>query len=250
MNVCKHAPTLGLFFLLVAVSSPAVAQQAERGVLLDMYAMQVKPGHSQAFRAGIESWKNCYLEHEGSEVWTVWQRLHGEGTHYVAVFPAAGWAAVDADDAAGRACESIVFDQVIANTSAVERSFAIGWPEVSLTAASAQPVVRVSYWQVHDGRAFERAVVEISSAMREIEDQARGHWFRVTGGSASAPHYFVSVPYASMAELDEIRPGVFELVTEARGAEEAERLRTAFLASVATSWSYLYRRDDPLSHTP
>jgi hypothetical protein len=70
------------------------------------------------------------------------------------------------------------------------------------------------------------------------------------GGDEQAADHFVVTPFENFAALEQERDGVWEVVAKVHGEEESERLRSGFMDSLDTSWSYIFRRDSELSHNP
>lgn len=234
--------------LLAAFCIPAHAQE-ESGHLLSILEIKVKAGHDRQFREGLAAWKDCYLENDGDGTWNFWDRVQGKGSVYVGTFRMANWAEMDAQDPASMACRDVVMEQLIPHSAGVESSLARAIPALSAEAGQTD-VVWVTYFRAADGRAFRRAVEAISGVIREVEGQPRGYWYNVIGGPEKSATHFLVTPYENFAAMDEDRDGVFTVIENARGEEEAERLRSMGMDAIDGAWSYIYRRMVEVSHTP
>lgn len=233
--------------LALALIAPfALAQDDEQGYLLGLSEYTAKTGHYREFQDGIEAWIDCYKENGGTNQWSTWYRMQGDGTVYTVASTSEGWADMSSDDEAAQACHGVVADQIRPHLKSTSRMVAHSIPELSKPAED-YSVVEVHNFQVKDAFAFRSTVSEISSIVRADEDLAPGVWYDVRGGRDSAD-FFLVTQFADMSDFDQDRPGVWALLEKHSGKEKAERLREQLMDATDEYWSYVYSRVDELSH--
>jgi hypothetical protein len=79
--------------LLCCCAVPAVVadDHEDESYILLINHYNVAPEHINEFMAGGEAWKKCYLENGGTETWTIWRRMQGEGITFTFTKPFANW---------------------------------------------------------------------------------------------------------------------------------------------------------------
>ena len=241
--------------MFIAASTPFTngveAQETERGFILTMTELTIKPGHNNQFREGVKAWKACYLENEGEWTWSTWQRMNGEGSVYALTSGMVNWAEMDdSSDEAGMKCRDLVRDLINPHIESSETNFARFIPEFSKTFPNPDPVLWVTYWQVNDWTRFREVVKEVVDEVAKAEGTPRGYWYSVLGGSKDTPDFFVATPFANFAAMDVERENVWNIYESARGKEKRDEMQAAFREAINASWSYIFRRAADLSHNP
>jgi hypothetical protein len=251
MHYRKRLALVAISAVALAVPFTAAAQEEPANQMLSLLELQVKAGHDSDFRAGIAAWKECYLENDGDGSWNLWRRQQGQGNVYVAAFRMQGWGDLDTPDEAARKCQDVARDKITPFTHAENNSnsYVRLMPDISRS-APAGDVIWVSNFRAEDSRMMMDVVKKVVAAMKEVEGDSRGYWYDVMGGDEKAADYLVVTPFENFAAIEEEREGVWAVVAKVHGEEESERLRSSFMDSLDTGWSYIFRRDSELSHNP
>jgi len=251
MHYRKRLALIAISAVALAVPFTATAQEEPADQMLSLLELQVKAGHDSDFRAGIAAWKECYLANDGDGSWNLWRRQQGQGNVYVAAFRMQGWGDLDTPDEAARSCQSVAQEKITPFTHAENNSnsYVRLMPDISRS-APAGDVIWVSNFRAEDRRAMMDVVKKVVAAMKSVEGDSRGYWYDVMGGDEKAADYFVVTPFENFAAIEQERAGVWEVVAKVHGEEESERLRSGFMDSLDTGWSYVFRRDSELSHNP
>lgn len=252
MNVIKEilgksVCTVMLVLLISVFSNTVQAQEEAPSQILSLLELTIKPNHDSQFQAGVKAWTDCYLENEGEWTWNMWSRMQGEGNVYVLSSFMGSWAELDADDEAGKKCRGIVEKLINPNIKKAERNYARTMPEFSKAAPVENGVISVTFWRINNSTKFINTVTEVTDAIRSSEGEPRGYWYDSYGGSTAAPHYFVVVPYANFAAMDQDRDMVWTVVEDKLGANKRKQLQADFRDAVDQSWSYMFRKVDELS---
>ena len=232
-------------------SNGVEAQETERGFILSMTEVTIKPGHDNKFREGVKAWKACYLENEGDWTWNTWQRMNGEGNVYALTSAMGNWAEMDdTTDEAGMKCSDLSRDLINPHIESAETNFARFIPEFSKTYPNPDPVLWVTYWQVNNWTKFREIAKEVTGETAKAEGAPRGFWYSVMGGSTATPDFFVATPFANFAAMDVERDNVWTIYENARGKEKRDEMQAAFREVTDEAWSYIYRLATDLSHIP
>lgn len=231
-------------------SSGVQAQETEKGFILSMTEFTIKRGHDVQFREGLKAWKACYLENKGEWTWNVWHRKNGEGNVYALASVMANWAEMDETDDAGKSCRDLARGLISPHVESSEDNFARFIPEYSRTYPNPDPVLWVSYWKVNNGTRFREIVNEVTGVATKAEGSPRGFWYNVMGGSMEVADFFVATPFANFAAIDVDRENVWNIYEKANGKEKRDQMQAEFRDIVDGTWSYLYKRDNDLSHNP
>lgn len=231
-------------------SSGVQAQETEKGFILSMTEFTIKRGHDVQFSEGIKAWKACYLENKGEWTWSIWHRENGEGNVYVLTSVMANWAEMDETDDAGKSCRDLARELISPHVESSEDNFARFIPEYSRTYPNPDPVLWVSYWQVNNGTRFKEIVKEVTGVVAKTEGNPRGFWYDVMGGSKDVADFFVATPFANFAAMDVDSENVWNIYEKANSKEKRDQTQAEFRDIIDKTWSYLYKRDNDLSHNP
>jgi hypothetical protein len=226
------------------------AQEAERGFILSMTELTIKPGHDNQFKEGVKAWKACYLENGGEWTWNMWRRINGQGNVYVLTSAMGNWGEMDeTGDEAGMKCQALVRDLINPNIESAENNFARFMPDFSKSYPNPDPIIWVNYWQVNNWRKFREMAKEVTDEVAKAEGAPRGFWYSVMGGSKDTPDFFVATPFASFAAMDVERDNVWTIYENAKGKKKRDEMQAEFREITDTSWSYLFRYDEDLSRS-
>jgi hypothetical protein len=234
-----------LFLPLVAVS------QSNQGTLITLSEITVKPGHEAQFLDGVKSWKECYVENEGTNKWNMWRRLQGEGSVYTLTTTMVNWAEMDKDDdAAGKECRMIVMNFIMPHVKSMNYNIARSIPELSRTTPMSTDSELVNVYNVKTSNSsdFREVVDALSATMKAAQGELKATWYAVIGGGPEVSDYFVVVPYKNFADLDNDRDGVWKMHEKANGKAKTDALRAKFRSSVSSDWSYMYTLNKKLSN--
>ncbi|MCO5262073.1 MAG: hypothetical protein M9901_04275 [Lentimicrobium sp.] len=255
MKTIKVRLTNFLLVLFIAVFSTVLshkvqAQESEKGFILSMTTLTIKPGHDVQFREGVKAWKACYIENKGEWTWNVWHQMNGEGNVYILTSTMPNWAEMDETSDDGKNCRDLVRNLINPNIESAEDNFARFEMEYSKAYPNPDPVLWVTYWQTNNGMKFREIVKEVTAATANAEGSSRGYWYSFMGGSKDAADFLVATPFANFAALDVDRENVWNIYEKANGKEKRDQLQAEFRGTIKEAWSYLYRLDADLSHNP
>jgi len=228
-----------------------VVSQGNESILLTMSEITVKQGHDAQFLEGVKSWKECYLENEGTNKWNMWRRVQGEGSVYTLTGTMANWAEMDEEgDAAGKECRMIVMNFIMPHVKSINYNIARTIPSISRSTGMPEDteLVNVYNFKTSNSTAFRECVDEITAAVKKAEGDSRGVWYSVQGGAPEAPDYFVGAPFKNFADLDNDRDGVWAIYEKAHGKSKTDALRAKFRSCVSSDWSYMYTLNKSLSN--
>ncbi len=234
MKILKNLICLLLLLPMVTTA------QDNKGSLLNISEITVKPGHDAQFIEGVKLYKECYLKNKGTDHWNIWHRVQGKGNVYVLTGTMAKWADMDKKDAAGEACRETVVNFIMPNVESMQYNIARSMPELSRPIMDSTKLIWVTSFKVKNSTDFNDVIKSISSAIKTTEGNNRGYWYDVMGGSPETPDYFVTNPFKGFPDLDKDRDGVWKIYEKVNGKKAADALRAKFRDAVDKMWSYLY----------
>jgi hypothetical protein len=240
-----------IIFIVISTlfSNGAQAQVTERGHIISMNELTIKPGHDNQFKEGVKAWKACYLENDGEWTWNLWSRMNGEGNVYVLTSAMDSWAEMDeTGDEAGMKCYALARDLINPHIESSETNFARFMPQLSRT--NADQVIQVTYWQVNNWAKFLEIIKDVTDEIVKAEGTPRGLWYNVLGGSKDSPDVLLVYPFANFAAMDVERDRTWNIYEKAKGKKKSDEMQAAFREITDASWSYMFRLDADLSHNP
>jgi len=234
-----------LIYWLLLFPLFVVAQN--NGRILNMTEITVKTGHNSQFKAGVKLYKECYEKNNGTDTWTIWQRFQGEGTVYLMTSSFENWAQFDKEDKAGDDCQMIVSTHIMPHVEKISFNTARNLPELSRSPAEGTKMVVATFVKVKDGRAYEEGLKERLPFLQRAEGGPRSYAYRFMGGGEDGPHYVLSTPYKSFADLDVSRDNIWKIIEKEKGLKVSNQMRDVAMKNVEAIWSYLYVKHDDLS---
>ncbi|HET7118208.1 MAG TPA: hypothetical protein VFI29_17050 [Hanamia sp.] len=242
MKILKN---LICFLLLLPMVTTA---QDNKGLLLNITEITVKPGHNAQFTEGVKLWKECYLKNNGTDHWNIWHRVQGKGNVYVLTGTMAKWAEMDKKDPASDACRITVLNFIMPNVESVEYNIAQNMPEFSRPLLDSTKLIWVTSFKIKNSTDFTDVVKGISSAIKTTEGNNRGYWYRVMGGAPEAPDYFITEPFKGYADLDKDEESIWKVYEKVNGKKAADALKAKATGAIDKMWSYIYTLDKDLSN--
>ncbi len=234
-------------FVAVFSISMLTAQNNE-SILLTVSEITVKQGHNAQFMEGVKKWKECYLENNGKERWSIWRRVQGEGTVYVMTGVMANWAEMDKEDPANKECYTTVLNFIMPHIEKVNYNIARSMPDLSRTMPEDTKLVWVTFYKVNDNNVFREIIGAVANAIKAKEGSVRGIWYNYMGGASDAADYMVSTPYSGFAQMDIARDGVMKIYENAEGKKKTDEMRAKWRVAVEDSWSYIYTLNTEMSN--
>lgn len=231
---------------MLLASSTSVLAQEDNAHMLRMVRLDVKVGHTSAFREAMRAYNDCYTENGGESSWSVWSNVTGAGDYYYLVSRMDNYAEMGEQDEASRECWPMAEEQIMPHISQFEARYARFMPDWS-GEYSDSTVVELHQFRVEDGREFRETVGEITNILKEADHPHMGAWYRNLHSSSNQPNYFVVSRYADFAAMDEERPSAYRGVADAAGEERADELWDAFGDSLHEDWEY---RSELLARIP
>lgn len=232
----------------LALLPMATLAQDNKGSLMEITEITVKPGHNAQFLEGVKLWKECYLKNKGTHHWGLWHRVQGKGNVYELTGDMANWAEMDKDDPAGKACLTTVMNFITPHVESTEYNIAREMPEFSRPPMEGTKVIWVTFFKVKNGTDFMDVLKEVSSALKTSEGNSRGFWNHIMGGGPESPDYFVTEPYKGFADLDKQQDSPWKVYEKVNGKKAADAVLAKMRGSVESSWSYLYTLNEDLSN--
>ncbi|WP_228850905.1 hypothetical protein [Aegicerativicinus sediminis] len=236
-------------FLVLALILPILMfSQEEDGPILTVYQFTIKEGHQKKFYDGMEKWKKCYVDNGGKNEWNVWNRLQGKGNAVGISFFNDNWAAFDenSEPQISEKCDPIVFAEIMPAIESSETTISRLLPRWTRETPTNHPVLWITYFDVDNGADFRSVVNDVNSVYRKHAKDRMGTWFNVIGGEG--PDYFVVSTFENFAAMDEDNDGPWDFYAKEHGEAKMNEMRNKFRNSLEKSWSYIYRRNDNLSH--
>jgi len=235
--------------VIVAVFSiTLLTAQNNESILLTVSEITVKQGHNAQFIEGVKKWKECYLENNGKERWSIWRRVQGEGTVYVMTGVMANWAEMDKEDPANKECYTTVLNFIMPHIEKVNYNIARSMPDLSKTMPEDTKLVWVTFYKVNDGIVFREIIGAVGNAIKAKEGSFRGIWYNYMGGASDAADYMVSTPFSGFAQMDIARDGVMKIYENAEGKKKTDEMHAKWRVAVEDSWSYIYTLNTELSN--
>jgi hypothetical protein len=248
--------TLGKFamIILIVFAAPQFTKTThaqQQGILLSMTEFTIKNGHAAKFREGVKAWKACYLENNGDWEWNVWYRTQGESNVYTLTSVMANWAEMDNEDKAGMACRDIARELIDPHVEKAVNSQARHLPAQSRSVPFSpdENVVNVVSFKANNISAFQEIMTNMTNAMRTVEGDVRSHWYRVFGGGPEAASYFLVTPFKGFSGLDQSMTPPWDVYEQAHGKRKRDQDQARFGEIVESSWAYLYRLVEDMSHS-
>ena len=231
----------------MAILAPITSQsQEQKSQIMQLTEYTIKFGQNLNFTDGVKKWNKCYKDNKGTDTWNVWHRLQGQGNIYVLAGSIENWAAMDKEDAAGKACRSIALESIIPYIESSEFNVASSMPAISKKEGLGEnTIVWVTYFTVNDDTVFNDIVKDVTSTISSKDASRSSHWYKIMGGQSA--HYFVSTPYKNFAALDVEEDGVWKIYESVHGKSKTSDIRTKFRAAVKDMWSYTFTLDAELS---
>ncbi|NBC28036.1 MAG: hypothetical protein GVY08_14330 [Bacteroidetes bacterium] len=240
---------IGLVMLL-AFAGIANAQDENERQILSLTEFTIKPGHTSAFQEGVKSWKECYLDNEGTWTWNVWDRMNGKGSVYLLTSYTSSWAEMDEDDEAGQMCAPIVLQLIMPNVEVAENQYFYTMPDWSPTPSGEQSnFVEVAYFKISHYDRFVDLVTGVTGIIEDVEGDKRSSWYDSYGRSPGQFHYMSVVGHDSLASLDNPETNIWEVIIDAEGEDRRDELVDLYYQSVEESWMYMYRRMEDMSYS-
>lgn len=248
-NNLKSKQMKKLLVIILMLPLMAISQDAEEQ-LLTLTEFTVKQGHSAQFMDGIKKIKACYTENNGTDTWSFWSRVQGEGNVYGVSSFMPNWAAMDNEDEAWKPCRSIIMDFVMPHVDSVNYSITQTLSDWSKKTPSDDDtkLVWVSYFRVKNRTLFKEVVKEVSSTIVKEEGDNRAYWYVFMGGGESDPDYMVSDLYPSYAALDEEYVSIFKVYENVHGEKKTKAMMEKWRNAVDGSWSYIWEYNTELSN--
>lgn len=248
----KNKLTIGLIGLLLSLAFTGItkAQDDSERQILSITEFTIKPGHSAAFQEGVKSWKECYLDNEGTWTWNTWSRMNGKGSVYLLTSYTSSWAEMDEEDEAGSMCAPLALQLIMPNVEVAENQYFYTMPGWSATPGEEQPnVVEVTYFKIKHYDRFVDLVSGVTGIIEDVEGDKRSTWYNSYGRSPGQFHYMSVIGHENMASLDNPETNIWEVIVDAEGQDRRNELVDLYYQSVEESWMYMFTRMEDMSHT-
>jgi len=234
-------------FILFFIPLFSVAQNTN-GYLLNLSKITVKQGHEKQFLEGVRLYKECYLKNKGTEHWNLWHRVQGKGNVFILSSVSLKWADMDKSDPADKECHDIVSNFIMPHIESTEYNIAQNMPEFSIHFPDSTKLIWVTNFKVKKSSDFLDVVKEITSALKTVEGNSRGIWYRTEGGEPETPDYFISTPYKGFSDLDKDEDSIWKIYEKVNGKKATDLLKAKATSSIDKIWSYLYILEKDLSN--
>jgi hypothetical protein len=224
--------------------------EEEGGGLLSMTKIKIQVGHRDAFNTAMTAYKDCYVENEGKDGWSVWVDMRS--WEYWVVSSMDNWAKLDEQDEIDEKCWDETGAEMMKHIAEFGTSYARHLADWSGNADNYN-VVRLHQFRVDENRDFRDTVGAITKILKDDDHEHMGTWYEMIAENAYEPNYFVVEHFENFAAMDEDRPGAYARVKEAEGEERADELWDQFGDSLHDDWEYtthMLRRVSSLGYSP
>lgn len=239
---------IGILLTLVFTGVTNAQEDSERQIL-SLTEFTIKPGHSAAFQEGVKSWKECYLNNEGTWTWNTWSRMNGKGSVYLLTSYTNSWAEMDEEDEAGRMCGPVALQLIMPNVEVTESQYFYTMPDWSVTPSGEQAnFVQATYFKVKNYDLFRELVTGVTGIIQDVEGEKRSVWYNSYGRSPGQFHYMSVVGHDSRASLDNPKTNIWQVIIDAEGQDKRDELVDLYIDSVDETWMYMYTRMEDMSY--
>lgn len=237
---------LALAVTLGAAASSMAADSNKTMVMRD-YTDVVAPAEQAAYEAGIKSFNQCLGQHGFKYTWTAWTHETGDTYSYSYTSDPMPWAAFDAMQAAGKACDTALRNEVNPHLKSEISVFVETHPELSHMAKGASlqsPYIEVIYFKLKTGHDAHQAFMDVAKKIAAGTEKAK--WpnnfmiGEIMGGGEGAPDFVVVLPSKSWAEVGkEPDTPLWAVMENVYGKDDAQAMRKSLAdATQATSSHY------------
>ena len=250
----SRGPLAGLVVALAA--SIGLAQAAGPSPVTRVYVVQVPPAQDHAFNVGMKAWEKCLRDHGTKQATYAYSAETGDITRYHFLNGYDTWGAMDAHDAAGKACGAIFGTAVLPHVGAA-------FSEVSVLNAKASympggdpdpaPMLWADVYRIKPGHgtAFRGGLEKFAAAATQTKWDAHFAGYDSEGSGQGGEDFVIIWPNKSWADAgQDPSPSADNMMAKVYGMDAAESMHQQFLDSIAEHWTDAWSYNSDLSLIP
>jgi hypothetical protein len=236
--------------LMVAIFGTGVLS-AQNGAgaseILTTTEITVKQGHNAQFIEGVKKWKECYLNNNGKEKWSMWSRQQGPGQVYIMAGTISTWSEMEMKNDVDNECYIALLNHILPHIEKVNPRVASTMPEVSRSTPEDTKYIWVTYYNVRQENTFREVIREVTNAIRSKEGSPRGLWYNFQLGAPDTPNFMMVQPYKGYADIDIKKDSPAKIYADTVGEEKADELWNKWFETLEERWAYIYKLNPEMS---
>jgi hypothetical protein len=243
---------------LLAGGVSAHAAEAAKANVTRVYTDTVDPAHQQAYETGVKNYNKCLGEHGLKYAWLAWG--HETGNTYMYSFAAGpyAWADFDTMHVVAKPCDDTWRAQANPHLKGETSAFLIEMPELSRMPADkgAKPaLINVTFFTLKGDRGADDAFTDGLKKIVAAAEKTKwtGHYilYKTKGADKDAPDYLILSPYKDWAAYGAgADPGVWKMLENADGKDNAEAVRKSINDAIQDVSSHVDNYNEDLTYTP
>ncbi|MFZ0500529.1 MAG: hypothetical protein WAU49_19060 [Steroidobacteraceae bacterium] len=241
---------------VVLAASMGVAQAADSTSVTRVYVVSVPAAHDHAFNVGVKAWEKCLRDHGRKQATLTYDAETGDMSRYLFLNEYSTWGAMDAHDAAGKACMGTFQTAVLPHVGAAFSEVAmLNAKESYMPAGDSDPapMLWADAYRIKPGQdtAFHDALRQFAAGAAKIHWDANFAGYDIAGSGQGGEDFVIVWPNKSWADSgQDPSPSADDMMAKVYGMAAAESMHQQFLASIAEHWQDAWSYDKDLSLTP
>jgi hypothetical protein len=241
---------------VVLAASIGLAQAADSTAVTRVYVVSVPAAQDHAFNVGIKAWEKCLKDHGTKQATAAYEAETGDMSRYLFLNEYSSWGAMDAHDAAGKACSATFGTAVLPHVG-------VAFSEVAMMNAKESympggdpnpaPMLWADAYRIKAGQdaAFHNALRQFAAGATKSQWDAHFAGYDIAGSGQGGEDFVIVWPNKSWADSgQDPNPSADDMMAKVYGMAAAESMHQQFLASIAEHWSDAWSYNKDLSVTP
>jgi hypothetical protein len=234
------------------------AAEAGKANVIRTYTDTVEPAQQQAYETAVKAYNKCLGEHGVKYTWIAWG--HETGNTYMYSFAAGPvtWADFDTMHETSKACDDTWRAQANPHLKGETSAFLIEMPELSRMPKDkdAKPaLISVTFFTLKGDRGADDAFTEGMKKIVAAAEKTKwsGHYtlYKLKGADKDAPDYLILSPYKNWAAYGAgADPGVWKMLENADGKENAEAVRKSINDAIQDVSTHVDNYSEDLTYNP
>lgn len=242
---------------LLGVGSASAADSEKANVSL-VFNDMVAPADQVGYETASKSFNKCLGEHGIKIPWLAWTHETGDTYRYSIAVGPMSWADMDKMRDAAKPCDSVWRSDGNPHLKSETSAFLVAMPDLSRMPkddGTKPALIGVTLFTLNNGHdtdeAFTDAVKKIKAAADKTKWSLEYTFYRVRAGDKDAPDYVLVSPYKNWADYGAgPNPGVWKMLENADGKQEADAIRKAIDGAIKDASSHIDSYSDELSYHP
>lgn len=217
----------------LSCAAGAMAADASKTVVIRDYTDVVAPADQAAYEAGIKSFNQCLAQHGFKYNWTAWVHETGDTYSYSYTSDPLPWAAFDAMQTAGKACDQALRTNVNPHLKSETSAFLEARTDLSHMPKGASlesPYIEVIFFKLKPGHEAHEAFVDVAKKISAAAEKSKWPNNYTIGelrdAGDGAPNFIVVLPAKSWADVGkEPDTPLWTMMENVYGKADAQSLR-------------------------